>query len=115
MSWSTTIAHVPPFSITLRIVFAATILRDGGDSDQRRIKFAFQRAVSREPDPFQRDVLTTLLEESLEQYAADPKAAERLISTGQAPAAEGLDANRLAAWTVVARAILNMSETITRN
>ena len=50
-----------------------------------------------------------------EDFKADPEAARELISTGQAPMSSGLDAAEHATWTTVARAILNLSETYTRN
>ena len=43
------------------------------------------------------------------------KAAQALITTGQSPAPVDLKPVDLAAWTMVARAVLNLNETITRN
>jgi hypothetical protein len=47
-------------------------------------------------------------------YAHDAAAAEQLIKTGLAPAPTGPNASELAAWTNVARVLLNLHETITR-
>jgi hypothetical protein len=44
-----------------------------------------------------------------------PAEASRLISEGEAPVSRDFAAPELAAMTTVARAILNMHETITRN
>ena len=66
-------------------------------------------------DADERVVLEKLLAASLTEYKADAKAAGELTSTGQARPAKDLDTAELAAWTTVARAILNMNETITRN
>src|SRR5437899_1422649 len=49
------------------------------------------------------------------EYVAEPEAAWQLINTGEWPVAKDLPAPELAAWTAVARAILNLNETITRN
>ncbi len=57
----------------------------------------------------------SLLEESRSHYARDPQAAAALVSAGLAPSANGVDPGELAAWTNVARVILNLHETITRN
>jgi hypothetical protein len=38
-----------------------------------------------------------------------------LLAVGQAPAAPGVDPAELAAWTSVARVILNLHEAVTRN
>jgi hypothetical protein len=96
-------------------VFAARVLREGGESDDARLDFAFRQAVSRTPDDFERQTMTELLDASRERYAADAEAAQELIAIGEAPPAEGLDVAEAAAWTCVARALLNMNETITRN
>ena len=49
------------------------------------------------------------------RFAADPGAAEKLLSIGAHPVPAGLDPIELAAWTTAARAVLNMQETYTRN
>ena len=96
-------------------VFAERTVREGGDTDRRRLDFAYRRAVSRQPDATERKLLAELLGDARARYAADTKAAQALISTGQAPVAKDLDAAELAAWTSVARAVLNLSEVNTRN
>lgn len=96
-------------------VFAEQIMHEGGDTTEARLDFAFLRAASRQPDAEERELLKQLLSASLEQYEADAKAAEELITAGQAPSANDFNAAELAAWTSVARAILNLNETMTRN
>jgi hypothetical protein len=63
----------------------------------------------------ERRALAELLSRSREEYRAQPAAARELIASGQAAVADDLDPVELAAWTSVARAILNLNETITRN
>ncbi len=60
-------------------------------------------------------VLERLLESNMSQFRDAPDQAERLISIGQSPRDVTIPAVNLAAWTNVARAVLNMHETITRN
>jgi hypothetical protein len=96
-------------------VFAQSILREGGVSVERRIDFAFLTAVSRSPDPLEREVLTRLLHQNQSEYATSPLAARALVATGLAPLAMELDMTELAAWTGVARAILNLDEAVSRN
>ncbi len=96
-------------------VLAERTLREGGERVDERLDYAFRVAVSRTPDDVERKALTSLLELGREQSAADPKAAEELIRAGQAPVAADLDAVEMAAWTDVARAILNLNETMARN
>jgi hypothetical protein len=91
------------------------MIREGGPTPRSRIAFAFQLAVSRAPDAEEEELLKNLLRESRELYRQDPQAAEDLIQIGHRTAAEELEPVELAAWTTVARAVLNLHETITRN
>jgi len=95
--------------------FAAKILTEGGENTNARLRFAMKEALSREPTATEADVLSKLLADNLAAYKTNPKAAAALTSTGQAPRSENLDVQQHAAWTMVARAILNLNETITRN
>jgi hypothetical protein len=96
-------------------VFAARILTHGGDADQQRLDFACLHALSRTPDRQERQLLLGLLDNRRRQYRQHEEAARQLIQTGLAPVPKGIDEVDLAAWTSVARAILNLNETITRN
>jgi hypothetical protein len=96
-------------------VFAELIMHNGGSSPAERLDYALRRALSRPPRPAEAQVLLPLYEKHLRQYSADTKAANELLSVGARPKASDLDAAELAAWTNVARAILNLHATITRN
>ena len=95
--------------------FAARIIADGGADTDARITWAFRRAVQREPRPEERKVIAALVTKQRTEYTANRPAAEALVTVGQSPAPENADVVELAAWTNVARVILNMHETITRN
>jgi hypothetical protein len=109
-----TLLNDPTFVEAAR-VFAARIVEDGGETDSQRLEFAFLQAVSRKPDRIEHQVLKRLLHDSREQYRENPEEAKKLIRTGLTPAVEQIEAVELASWTAVARAVLNMNETITRN
>jgi hypothetical protein len=47
-------------------------------------------------------------------YAADPKAANALIGTGEKKSDASIPAPELAAWTMVASEMLNLDETVTK-
>jgi hypothetical protein len=100
----------PIFVETAR-VFAGHMLQRAGD----RIGWGFERAVNRPPTAEERRVLQGLYRASLEEFRATPAAAASLIHAGEAPVPASLKPAELAAMTTVARAILNMHETITRN
>jgi hypothetical protein len=96
-------------------VFAERLLREGGATAEARVELAFRLAVSRRPDAEERRLLLELLGSSRERYDAEPQAAAAVRGAGQAPSPPDLDPRELAAWTAVARAILNLNETFTRN
>jgi hypothetical protein len=50
----------------------------------------------------------------LEQFQASAQSAKELLTVGSRPAASDIDAAELAAWTSVARALMNLHEFITR-
>ncbi|MBJ06554.1 MAG: hypothetical protein CMO40_05455 [Verrucomicrobiaceae bacterium] len=109
-----TLLNDPSFVEAAR-VFAASILKEGGNGDRARLDFAYRKALSRPPDDHEKEIMGRLFLLAREDFKADPEAARELISTGQAPMSSGLDAAEHATWTTVARAILNLSETYTRN
>ena len=105
-----------PTFIEAARVFAKKMLDEGGKSDHDRIRFAFRRAVSRNPDAAEMDLLLQLLNQNRITYQRDPQAAKSLLQTGlKSPPSKEDDLVELAAWTGVARGLLNMHETITRN
>ena len=59
-------------------------------------------------------MLGELVGKHREQYRHDPQAAEKLLAVGARPRPADLDPAELAAWTSVARAILNLHEIVTR-
>jgi len=95
--------------------FAARLIREGGTEPHARLELAFRLALSRSPRPQEVPVLLDLLHRHLDQFRAAPAAAREALATGDAPVPAGIDPAELAAWTSVARVILNLHETITRS
>ncbi|MCH2117475.1 MAG: PSD1 and planctomycete cytochrome C domain-containing protein [Pirellulales bacterium] len=95
-------------------VFAQRILNQPGTVESR-LSFAFREVLQREPSQAERDVLNGMLAEFYDQYSADPAAAAQIQTVGSAPAVGESAAVGHAAWTAVARTLLNLHETITRN
>ena len=96
-------------------VFAARIIKEGGPTTFERLTWAFRQALSREPRPQELPVLSELLGKHRGQFATTRPSAEQFVSIGQAAPSKDADPAELAAWTSVARTILNLHETITRN
>lgn len=103
-----------PIYVEAARVFAQHILKEGGRTAPQRLDWAFFRAVSRKPTPAERSALAVLYRKSLARFAAAPAGAKQLLQVGDAPSTNDAPAE-LAAMTTVARAILNLHETITRN
>ncbi len=104
-----------PIYVEASRVFAERILREGGSRFDRRLDFAYEAALSRAPESQETTILRDLYRSQRARYAADPAAARQLILTGEKAVPKDLDPVELAAWTSVARAILNLHETITRS
>jgi len=97
-----------PIYVEAARVFADRILKNGG------LDWAFLRALSRKPTAQERSTLDELYRKSLARFKAAPADAKQLIQVGDAPMSSNTPAE-LAAMTTVARVILNLHETITRN
>ena len=108
-----TLLNDPTFVEAAR-VFAARIMREGGTSFEQRVTWAYQTAVSRQPENSILAVLRKLYESHHLHYSNHVEEAKKLIATGDAPQPSELDPIELAAWTSVARTLLNLHETITR-
>jgi len=80
-----------------------------------QIDWAFESATGRIPNSEERGILDDLYRQSLTEFQQSPGTAEKLIHVGESPVPAGINSTDLAAMTIVARAILNMHETITRN
>lgn len=95
-------------------VFATRINSEGGATDEAKLTWAFRRAVSRAPKAEELAILQRLLAKHREDFRANLAAAEQLPKTGLATIPATIDKVELAAWTSVARTILNLHETVTR-
>ncbi len=109
-----TLLNDPTFVEAAR-VFATRIMKEGGPTEQERARWAWRMVLSRQPLDRETETLLRLYRENLQDYRADAAAAEALLKTGMAPQPPGVDRAELAAWTSVGRALLNLSEAITRN
>ena len=75
---------------------------------------AFLRLLARPPSGRERDSLARFYEGQLAYYRGQPDEAVKAIRVGLHPAPGGVDPATLAAWTSVARVLLNLNETIVR-
>ena len=94
-------------------LLAERTLRESPDRDQRLVAL-FRRAASRSPDAADLETLRRGLDALVARYRESPTDAEELFRQGASPVASDLDARELAAWMVVASAILNLDESLVR-
>ena len=108
-----TLLNDPTFVEAARCL-ATRALREA-QSDADRLRRMFALATSR-PKLQQAEAATLkgLLRRHRAVYASDRDAARALVSVGLRPVPGDLDVTELAAWTSVARVILNLDEAITR-
>jgi mono/diheme cytochrome c family protein len=90
---------------------AKRVLSEKLETDEARLVYAFRLCVAREPSTREQQKLTRMLQQQLESFRDDPKVAEALVAAQQAK--DG-DVACFAAWTSVARVLLNLDEFITR-
>jgi hypothetical protein len=93
--------------------FAELIARQNGD-ESAKLEYAFGRALSRLPEDQEKQILVSLYRSHVEQFKSSLESAKELLGVGTRPAASDIDPAELAAWTSVARAVMNLHEFITR-
>ncbi len=93
---------------------AARILKECSGSSEERMAWAWRQVLQRLPRVEEMETVMPLLRKHIEQYKADPAAAESLLKTGLTAVPTDVDKSELAAWTHVSRVLLNLHETITR-
>ena len=73
-----------------------------------------QHVLARRPSDREKQVLLRGLQRSRAEFADDPSAATALLSVGESPREESLDAVQHAAWASLCLAVLNLDESLNR-
>jgi len=94
--------------------FAERIMTVGGTTPAERITYAYRLALARRPTDAEQQVLARVYQTELATFKQDAEAARQLLSIGESKRNEELDLSEHAAWTAVARILLNLDETITK-
>ncbi|MEY4394207.1 MAG: hypothetical protein RL595_1456 [Planctomycetota bacterium] len=93
---------------------ARRVLREGGNTDQQRLAFAFKLVASQTADERQIQTLTKLLEDGRNRWTDDTKARE--FSQSYLGALEAnLAPREVAAWTLVCNVLLNLDAILMRS
>jgi hypothetical protein len=104
-----------PIYVEAARALAARILLEAPQTAAERIGFAYRVALGREPRSAEIELLAKVANNHREQFLSDLKAAQGLVELGERPVHAELETAELAAWTSVARIIINSHEFITRN
>jgi len=96
-------------------VFAQRILTESPPDNRERLQHAFFLALNRAPTEMESTTLGELLSYAEADFKKNPASAKALIKIGLSKPSADLDPITLATWTTLTRALLNLSETTTRN
>ncbi len=93
---------------------ANRMIREGGNTLEERLRHGFRWITSRDPSPFELDVLVTGWNRAARSFRSDPTAAAALLSVGDSKTDLARDTAEFAAFTSTASTLLNLDEVITR-
>ena len=93
--------------------FAQRVLQEHADDD-KKLRAAFQTAACRTPQADEMIVLRRQLQKLRAQFASDPAAAAKLLTTGASKRDESLGAAEHATWTSLCLTLLNLDEVLSK-
>jgi hypothetical protein len=93
---------------------AERIIREGGDTEQARLQYAFRLVTTRLPQPHELQLLSQSLSQFIKDYQRNQEAARALMRVGESPHDISLDPSQVAAYTSIANALLSSDEAITK-
>ncbi|HJZ69601.1 MAG TPA: DUF1553 domain-containing protein, partial [Blastocatellia bacterium] len=93
---------------------ALRVFKEGGSDDRSRMSYAFRLCVGRKPDSFELNQLLALLNDQQKFFEGRTAASVYVTSADLNNIPADVDLHKVAPWTIVARVLLNMDETITR-
>ncbi|MCG8583459.1 MAG: PSD1 and planctomycete cytochrome C domain-containing protein [Pirellulales bacterium] len=93
---------------------AQRMMKEGGTDVESRIAFGFELVTGRVPTSREAELLTNAYRGRLAFFKNNNDAAKTMVSVGASPRDTKLDIAEHAAWTEIARLLLNLDETVTR-
>ena len=106
-----------PIYLECARALARKVVEDGGNGESERLEYAFRRCLARAPSDSEKATLLELLHKQTRRFldsGADPWAVAAGDSKEHPGLPSGVTPQELAGWTVVARVLLNLDETITK-
>jgi hypothetical protein len=93
---------------------ALRVWKEGGADDRSKMAYAFRLCTGRPPDEFESNRLVRLLEQQRVRFRGRTATAVYVSAPDVHNLPADIDLHELAPWTMVARVLLNLDETITR-
>jgi hypothetical protein len=93
---------------------AGRIMREGGDSVDTKMAFGFRLASGRNPSQEEVELLKSIYLKERARFQADDVATKKILQVGRSVQPGQREAADHAAWTSVARMLLNLDEAITK-
>ncbi len=103
-----------PIFVEASRALAQRMVESRKDFDER-LGWVFSTTLNRQPSKEERAILSALYKKNLARFRSGEADAAKLLSAGDSPLPSSVDKTELAATATVARAILNLHETITRD
>lgn len=93
---------------------ALRVWEHGGKDDRSRLNYAFELCTGRKPQKKEVGILSSLLHEELDFFANRTARAVQVAAQDVKNPPQDVNLEKVAAWTMVSRVLLNMDETITK-
>ncbi len=93
---------------------AMRVWKEGGAEDAARLEYAFRLCTSRSPDAYEQERLRAFLAQQRKNFAGQTARAVYVAAPDLENLPADLDLHEIAAWTMTARLLLNLDETISK-
>ncbi len=93
---------------------ATRMLKSKADTEKDRLALGMRLVVGRPATTEEGDVLLTELQTQRERFSRESEKAEQLVTVGESEPDPDIDTIELAAYTAVARVMLNLDETLSK-
>jgi hypothetical protein len=103
-----------PVFVEAAQAMALRVWEHGGKDDRARIRFAFALCTGRQPQPNEMAVLASLLQDENQFFENRTARAVQVATLDIKNPPQDVNLEKVAAWTMVTRVLLNLDETITK-
>ncbi len=93
---------------------ALRVFKEGGATDRDKMTYAFRLCTGRKPDAVEVEAVAKLLQQQRLNFQGKTSSSVYVSAPDLTSLPEGINLHDLAPWTMVARVLLNLDETITK-